>query len=434
MHDEYPNTSVDTIDRTSASPQQRLLLTSVLLSSLLSATVVGGGVFLYLSEIDLTPRERTGAWAPAVSRAPSGGSPGVVQADLAASESTIVAITERASPAVVSVVVTQEVPVYERYWEEVVPFKDFFGREFRYQVPQERQQGTEEREVGGGSGFFVSADGLIVTNRHVVSLSDANYSILTNDGESFPVEVLARDDVLDIALLKTTEVPTGGFPHLTFGDARSLKPGQTAIAIGNALGEFRNSVSVGVISGLSRSIVAGDGMGMAERLDEVIQTDAAINPGNSGGPLLNSRGQVIGVNVAVAFGSENIGFAIPADVVADIVDSVEQYGEIQRPFLGVRYVSVSPRIAAEEGLEREYGALIIEGRSAMDVAVLPESPAGRAGLRAGDLVTDIGGVSLEERTLASVIRERRIGETVEVIFLRDGRERSVEVTLEKAPE
>jgi serine protease Do len=393
------------------------VLSSVTLSVLLSGAIVGGGTALYLAEegVRFAPSAPS---APAATTQPRPEQGTVTSAEssaslanLAQTEDTIVNIVERASPAVVSVVVTQEVPVFERYWEEVRPFDGLFGPDVRYRVPRERQEGTREQEVGGGSGFFVSPDGLIVTNRHVVDLPDATYSILTNEGESFEVEVLARDDVLDIAILKAREVPRGGFPHLSFGPSDAVKPGQTAIAIGNALGEFRNSVSVGVISGLSRSIVAGDGMGMAERLDEVIQTDAAINPGNSGGPLLNSRGQVVGVNVAVAFGSENIGFAIPADVVADTVASVEEFGEIQRPFLGVRYATVNERIAEIEDLPVEYGALIVEGSSGRDRAVIPESPAGRAGLRAGDLIT-----------------------AVEVVYLRDGRERRVEVTLEKAPE
>lgn len=349
-------------------------------------------------------------------------------------EATIVDIVDEASPAVVSVVITKDVPVIERYFEEFDPFG--FGRGFS--VPRQRQNGTEKREVGGGSAFFVSPDGLLVTNRHVVDDPNAEYSVITNSGETFEVEVIARDTTLDIAILKVIgdapEEYGGEFHYIEFGDSESLVPGQTAIAIGNALAEFQNSVSVGVISGLSRSIMAGSRFGPTEQLDEVIQTDAAINPGNSGGPLLDSQGKVIGVNVAVAAGSENIGFALPGNVVADIVASVEEFGEIVRPFLGVRFVMLNKQIAEEEELDTEFGAYVITGDSPMDIAVLPGSAADKAGIQAGDVILEIDGVTLEDRMLNSVIRSKKIGEEIEIVILRDGKRMTKTVILEKAPE
>lgn len=231
----------------------------------------------------------------------------------------IIDVIAEVNPSVVSVVITKDIPIFERFLEEV-PF-GFFGSVL---VPRVRQSGTEAVEVGGGSGFIVTSSGRIVTNRHVVDDIDASYSILTNDGTSYPVRVVAKDPVLDIAVLQITSELSEPLPALSFAAADDIALGETVIAIGNALAEFRNSVSVGVVSGLSRTIVAGDRNGMAEELENVIQTDAAINPGNSGGPLINLNGEVVGVNVAASVEAENIGFALPASVVEEVVEVLVQ--------------------------------------------------------------------------------------------------------------
>ncbi len=342
-------------------------------------------------------------------------------------EALVTGAIEHANPAVVSIIITKDVPVIERYYERI-PFGD--GTVLR--VPQVRQNGTQEREVGGGSGFLVSSDGLIVTNKHVVEDASASYTVFTNDGKKYDVTVVARDPSLDIAVLKVKgAAPAGGFPYLTFGDASTLRLGQTAIAIGNALGEFRNSVSVGVISGLARQITAGDNAGRSEELDNVIQTDAAINSGNSGGPLLDLHGQVIGVNVAVASNAENIGFALPADTVKTVVQSVQQFGEIRRPYIGVRYTELNAQIAADNKLSIDYGAYIQADEG--DEAVLPGSPADKAGLKAGDIITSIGGMSLKDQSLAAVVRRFQIGQSVTVEYQRGAEKRTAQITLEKAP-
>jgi len=334
-------------------------------------------------------------------------------------------------PAVVSVAISADVPIIERYYQEFSPFGGFFGRDFGFSVPRERQIGTEEREIGGGSGFFVSSDGFIITNRHVVEFEDANYSIVTNDGDSFDATVVARDSMLDIAVLKVEG--TEPFPFLTFSDS-SARLGEPVIAIGNALAEFPNTVSTGVVSGLSRNIVATGGRGMLESLEGVIQTDAAINRGNSGGPLLNFSGEVIGVNVAVAGGGENIGFALPADVVADVFTSVAEFGEIVRPFIGVRYLQINEAVADANQLPVEYGVLVIGGESPAEPAVVPDSPADRAGLRENDIILEFDGVRLDgEQSLGSIVREYDVGETIPLTVLRDGEERTVTLTLERAP-
>lgn len=229
-------------------------------------------------------------------------------------ETVVVDTVKKANPAVVAITVSVNVPVYERFLERIqTPFGDFYS-------PQLRSRGTELQEVGGGSGFLVSSDGYIITNRHVVSDTNAGYTVFLNDGRKFDAKVIERDTKLDIAIIK---INGSNFPHLAFGDSDKIEVGQSVIAIGNALAEFRNTVSLGIVSGLARSIVASDRFGgSSEQLDELIQTDAAINVGNSGGPLINLRGEVVGVNVAVASGAENIGFALTSNTVKEIYQRV----------------------------------------------------------------------------------------------------------------
>lgn len=353
-------------------------------------------------------------------------------------ERAIVEAVHAAQPAVVSIVITKDVPVLEQYFQELPgqsnPLNDFFGfSPFTFRVPQLRQNGTQKQEVGGGSGFLVSSDGTIVTNRHVVSEADAQYTVFLNDGSKHEATVVARDPVADIAILK---ISGNNFPFLKFGDSSQLQVGQTAIAIGNALGEFRNTVSTGVVSGLSRSIQAGDAAGGGtEQLDEVIQTDAAINPGNSGGPLLDIAGKVIGVNVAIVQGSENIGFALPADSVKSIVESVEKTGKISRPYLGVRYVPITAALKAANKLSVDYGVLVVRGQNQDELAVVPGSPANKAGVVEGDIILEIDSQRLDEKTsLASLIRNKKVGDTITLKVLSKGQENKVQITLEEFPQ
>ncbi|MDQ3014791.1 MAG: trypsin-like peptidase domain-containing protein [bacterium] len=344
-----------------------------------------------------------------------------------ASQSSVVKAVEKSNPAVVSIVVTKDVPTIERYNGSPYDlFEEFFGTP---SPQQPRSGGTEERQVGGGSGFFVTADGLIVTNKHVVDDPDAEYTVFTNDGKKHSARVIARDPSLDIALIR---IENGSYPYLNFASSKDLDLGQTVIAIGNALGEFENTVSVGVVSGLSRSIVAGSAFGQAEQLDEVIQTDAAINPGNSGGPLLDMNGNVIGVNVAVAAGSQNIGFALPSDMVKVVVDSVKSTGKISRPYIGVRYVPITEAVQQAQNLPVDYGVLV--SSDANQPAVIAGSPAAKAGIKADDIILQFDGINLtSERQLATVIRSKKVGDTIPVKILRAGSEQTLEVTLEEYP-
>jgi serine protease Do len=341
-------------------------------------------------------------------------------------ESRVVEVVKKANPAVVAITVSKNVPVYERYYERI-PWGGFFGDMFM--IPQIRQNGTELQEVGGGSGFLVSEDGYIVTNRHVVIDESAEYTVFTNDGEQYTAEVIARDPILDIAIIK---IEGTGFSHLSFGDSDALEIGQSVIAIGNALAEFRNTVSVGVVSGLSRSITASDQQGGVESLEQLIQTDAAINNGNSGGPLLNLRGEVIGVNVAVASGAENVGFALSGNSIKTIVETVQTDGRIIRPYLGVRYIPVTEELKEKNNLTVEHGVLVQRGATADDVAVIPGSPADKAGIVENDIILEVDGTLLdEEHSLASVINTKRVGETVKLKILSKGKEKEISVELEE---
>ena len=326
-------------------------------------------------------------------------------------------MVEGVNKSVVSIIATKNVPIYEQYFEELDPFGGLFGNGIR--IPRVREQGTEQREIGGGTGFIVTNDGFIVTNRHVVSDTAAEYRVVLVDGTGYEVDVVAIDPVLDIAIVKIVN-EDNEFPYLTLGDSDSLRLGQTVVAIGNALAEFDNSVSVGVVSGLSRSVMARGRMGAIEQLDQVIQTDAAINLGNSGGPLLNIKGEVIGVNVAASLQAQSIGFAIPVNIVRQVVDSVIETGEIKRPLLGVRYTMITPRMVELNNLEVEYGALVIRGASAEEFAVLPGSPAAMAGIQEGDILLSINGSSLQNNSLAHVLRLKDIDQEVDVEIWRNG--------------
>lgn len=409
-----------------------------LLVSAVAGAVAGAVVVLLAVNNPQALPQRAGGGSGSAAEAPDKELPG--GSDLALPESRVVRAVEKANPSVVSIVVTKDVPIIERYYEELPggrpdPFQDFFGGDFfspfRFRVPQYRQKGTEKKEVGGGSGFLISADGLIITNKHVVEQDDVEYTAFLNDGKKFDASVVARDPSNDLAVIK---IEGQEFPYLELGSSSDLKIGQTVIAIGNALGEFRNTVSVGVISGLSRSITAGNGLGQREQLEGVIQTDAAINPGNSGGPLLDLDGAVVGVNVAVARGSQNIGFSLPVDLVKGVVESVKETGRIVRPYIGIRYTPITPAMREANKLPVDYGVLVVKGGAPEELAVVPGSPANKAGIEEGDIVLEIDGVKLTDtNSLANAIRKKEVGETVQLKVLHKGEEKTASVVLGEAP-
>ena len=345
-------------------------------------------------------------------------------------EERVIKVVKKASPAVVSIIITKELPVVERHWKEWNPFgDDFLGDpfNFKFRVPEYRQRGTKKQEVGGGTGFVISNDGLILTNKHVVADKNAEYTVLMNDGKKYPAQVLARDPVHDLAIIK---IKANHLRILPLDDSDKLQIGQTVIAIGNALGEFRNTVSVGVISGLRRSITAGGAGIVAEHLNNVIQTDAAINPGNSGGPLLDLNGKVVGINVAVAQGAQNIGFTLPINLAKKDIQQVKKNGQITYPFLGVRYVMINQEIKEKNHLSVDYGALIIRGQSPTDLAVVPGGPADKAGLQENDIILKIDGIKIDQRNpLSEVIQKKNVGDWVTLEILHRGKSKTVKVKL-----
>ncbi|MCH7759077.1 trypsin-like peptidase domain-containing protein [Patescibacteria group bacterium] len=377
----------------------------------------------------------------------SGKPPEIIKEIVKSDESDAVMAVAKVSPSVVSIVVSKYV---RKYYGSYSPqpsdyfFDDFFGSNWPFNFSFERGPGIptpipspeegklEKREVGGGTGFVISSDqGLILTNKHVVSDTEATYTIVSNDGEKYAAEVLSRDPFNDMAILKIKN-PDFNLPEVKLGDSDQLKIGQTVIAIGNALGEYRNTVTKGVISGISRRVVAGDATGRSEILENVIQTDAAINFGNSGGPLINLQGEVIGINTAISQQGQLISFAIPINQAKVVVESVEKYGRIVRPFLGIRYILINEQIAKVNNLSINYGALIIRGRRDIDLAVIPGSPANKAGLVENDIILELNGEKItEERSLAKEIQKYKPGDAVELKVLHQGEEKTVTAVLEE---
>lgn len=273
-----------------------------------------------------------------------------------------------------------------------------------------------------GTGFVVSGKGIVVTNKHVVSDVDVTYNIVTKDGKKYEIRKIYRDPILDLAIV---QIDGSDLKALELGDSSKLKVGQMTIAIGNALGRFTNTVTTGVVSGLGRRVVAGDPFsGSAESLDDLIQTDAAINPGNSGGPLLNSAGQVIGVNVATTEGAQNIGFALPINSVKKITDEFIATGSVSRPFLGVSYRFISKDVAILNDVPQ--GAYVQD--------VVDGSAADKAGLKPGDIITKIDGQAVDsEKKISDTIAGKKIGDKLDLTVWNDSKERTVTATLQELP-
>jgi len=332
-------------------------------------------------------------------------------------ESVVIDVAEKVSPSVVTIGI-KKTQVLRQPSFSFDPFSDPFG--FFRQAPGQTREENIEQDIG--SGFVISADGMVVTNKHVVDDTEASYRVITKDDTTYEVERIFRDPATDLAILK---IAATDLKPVDLGDSDQLKVGQMAIAIGTALGEFRHTVTTGVVSGLGRGIKAGSAFaGDVESLDNVIQTDAAINPGNSGGPLLNSAGQVIGVNTAISVQGQNIGFAIPINIVKQAIDNFNKTGRFDRPYLGIRYRLIDQRTAILN--EVPQGAYIED--------VLSNSPAQKGGIEAGDIITKLDGkkVNDDSNSVASIVSGRKVGETIEVEIWREGETLKLNVKLEVA--
>jgi serine protease Do len=260
----------------------------------------------------------------------------------------------------------------------------------------------------------------------VVSDTAASYTVLTADGKSYDAKVLSQDPVNDLAIIK---IDIKNAPFLSLADSSQIQIGQRVIAIGNSLGQYQNTVTSGIVSGTSRSITAGGNDG-SEQLSGVIQTDAAINPGNSGGPLLNISGQVIGINTAIDQQGQLVGFAIPSNDISRALASFQKNGRITRAFLGVRYVLINQSLADQQKLPRNYGALIVRGQTVTDLAVVPGSPADKAGLVENDIILEVNGTKVDDsNSLSALLQNYNIGDVITLKVYDKGNEKDIKVTL-----
>ena len=337
-------------------------------------------------------------------------------------KSPIVEVAKKVCPAVITIVISKDLPKVEGFY-----FFPFGGKEFI--VPQIEKGKKERTKIGGGSGFIVSPDGYTLTSQHVVSDPESDYTVILEPTKRYPAKVISRDPISDIAILK---VNAKNLPYLELGDSDKIELGEEVVAVGNALGEFHDTVSAGIISGMSRSIAAFSGLtDRIAQLRGLIQTDAAINPGNSGGPLVNMEGEVIGVNTAMVMGAQNIGFAIPINYAKKDLEEVKKYGKIRRPFLGVRYIVLNQEIARLHKLPVDYGALIVR-ETLGEEAVVQGSAANKAGFKEYDIILECNGEKITEKNpLANILQKYKIGEEISLKILREGKEITLKVELEE---
>lgn len=318
-------------------------------------------------------------------------------------------VAEVASESVMTVSIKKQQRIVEPFMFNLPGFGPTVGRER-----------TEEIQRDIGTGFVVDQSGLIVTNKHVVGESNAEYKVIDKEGKEYVVSKIYRDPTSDLAILRVDGLTAS---PLSLGDSDKIRVGEPVIAIGTALGEFRHTVTTGVISGLGRGITAGDVFSGTEELDNVIQTDAAINPGNSGGPLLNNRGEVVGVNVAVSVNAQNIGFALPINLVKESLKNFNETGQFDRPFFGVRYQLLT--------LQESIGAKVPQGALVLDV--VKGSSAETAGVAVNDILLEIDGTALKDQTtLAQIINKKKIGDSIQIKYWRGGSEATLTAVLKAA--
>jgi len=313
-------------------------------------------------------------------------------------------VAQKVSPSVVSIVT-----------EQTVTRSAFYG---------------QQTASAAGTGVIVDAQGLVLTNKHVVPEGTTSVQVVMSDGKKYTdVTLVGRDPLNDLALLRINNVK--GLEAVTLADSDKTRVGQKVIAIGNALGQFQNTVTSGIVSGIGRPVEAGDSTGQqTEQLTNLLQTDAAINSGNSGGPLLDFNGQVIGINTAVASDAQNIGFAIPINEARGIIASVQTTGKLSRPYIGVRYITLSVDTAKQLNVSVQQGAYVSTDAG----SVVAGSPADKAGIKPGDVITKVENIEVNERNvLTSIVGRYKVGDTVSVTLIRDGKERVIKLGLAEAP-
>lgn len=329
--------------------------------------------------------------------------------------SPIIQIAKKACPAVITIVVSKDLPKVESFYS--FPYGD---KEYILPMPnKDGKEAIEKTQIGGGSGFIISKDGYVITSNHVVADIAADYMVIIDPKHKRRAKILSRNPINDIAVLKIEE---GNLPHLEMADSNKIQLGEEVVAIGNPLGEFQDTLSAGIVSGLSRYITAFGGIDhQMQNLRGLIQTDAAINPGNSGGPLVNMEAKVIGINTAMIMGAQNIGFAIPINYAKKDLEEVKKFGKIVMPFLGIKYVMLSKEMARANKLPVDYGALVVRellGES----PVIKGSAADKAGVKEFDIILECNGRKISmDNPLAIILQKCVISQEITLKILRDGK-------------
>lgn len=339
--------------------------------------------------------------------------------------SPIVEIAKKVCPAVITVIVSKDLPRAENFYS--FPFG---GKEYVMPKTEKgKKVGLEKTQIGGGSGFVVSEDGYVFTSNHVVSDATADYTVIISPKQKCPAKVLSRNPINDTAVLK---IDGKNFSCLKLADSNKIQLGEEVVAVGNALGEFTDTLSAGIVSGLSRFITAFGGIDhQMQNLRGLIQTDAAINPGNSGGPLVNMQGEVIGINTAMIMGAQNIGFAIPINYAKKDWEEVKKFGKIIVPFLGVKYVLISGEMAKANKLPVSDGALVV--REALgESPVIKGSAADKAGIKEWDIILSCNNEKITAKNpLANILQKCKIGQEAIFKILRDGKEIDLKAIMEE---
>ncbi len=341
------------------------------------------------------------------------------------SKSPIVEIAKRICPAVITVVASRDLPRIDEFY--FLPFK---GEKVAF--PKKMNSEMQKTNIGGGSGFIVSKDGYVLTCNHVVEEPDADYTVILDPDRRYKAKVLSRDPLTDTAILKIEDGVA--FPFLKLGDSDKVELGETVVAVGNPLGEFEDTLSAGIVSGLSRKITAysqTQTTSKATSLRGLIQTDAAINPGNSGGPLVNMKGEAIAINTAMIMGAENIGFALPINYIKEDLKEVKRDGRIKRPYLGVKYIILNEQIAKANKIDCNYGALVVREMFG-EPAVAKRSSAEAAGLKEYDIILEINGKKItQDNSVNDVLSECGVGDKIHLLVMRNNEEINLETILKE---
>ncbi|MDD3123439.1 MAG: trypsin-like peptidase domain-containing protein [Candidatus Izemoplasmatales bacterium] len=339
-------------------------------------------------------------------------------------KSPIVEIAKKVCPAVVTIVASKDLPKIEDFY-----FLPFQGEKVAF--PKSIKNERQKTKIGGGSAFIISKDGYVLTCNHVVEEDDAQYTVICDPDHRYTAEILSRDPLTDTAILKIKDKES--FPFLKLANSDEVELGESVIAVGNPLGEFEDTLSSGIVSGLSRKITAYNNQLNTKStcLRGLIQTDAAINPGNSGGPLVNMKGEVIGINTAMVMGAENIGFALPINYIKEDLEEVKKEGRIKRPYLGVKYVMLNEQVAKENKLNCAFGALVVREMFG-EPAVAKNSCADKAGVKEYDIILEINGREVnEDNNLNDILSNCVIGKKIKMVVLRGDKEIELETTLKE---